>query len=148
MSWTGGGQIGAKLETGSAALRLDCSGRNVSRSPGHGRHPRNSRCLDGAPGSGVRVDECRNLDCHCHQSDSLRTHRTICSLSHGPLGIAPPCTLRAVAPDGFCWPYHGYEIAVATCPPLGCVRWVGLGVTSLVLAAVIANRWFDKHRGP
>src|ERR1700733_11197076 len=126
-SWTGGSQMGAKFQTGLAALRLDCSGRNVSRSPGHGRHPRHSRCFDGAPGNGVRVDECRNLDCHCYQSDSLRAHRTLCSLSHGPLGIAAPGTLRAGAPDGFCWPYDAYEVAVATCPFVGCVRWVGYG---------------------
>ena len=93
------------------------------------------------------MDECRNLDCHCYQSDSLRTHRTFAASLMDRWGLRRlvlcALVLLTVSVGLTTLMKSQWQLVLLW----GVCVGSGTGVTSLVLAAVIANRWFDKHRG-
>lgn len=128
-------------------LRMGGRGRDFRCAAGWGGRPFHSKSFDGPVGGGIRLVARVDLDGRGREYSVVRIDWSFCCGSHesgrtaaGRAGLAVDrlaCGAGIVAD----------ERALAVAVTLGVLVGIGTGATSMVLSAVVANRWFFTHRG-
>ena len=115
---------------------------------GVGRYPSDAGRPDRAARAGVRLEPRDHLAVDRHQHRALRSDRPIRRLCDGSLsGCGASCSLAIALLVGAVALSTRMHAQWQLMMLWGVLVGAGSGVTSMVLAAVVATRWFDERRG-
>jgi MFS family permease len=126
---------------------LGCRGGDLRHPARDCRRSGDTRCADGVARDRVRLDSRGDLDGGGDQHRAVRTARPVRGVIDGSMGlrrvVLGALALLAVSVALTTKMQNQWQLTLLW----GVLVGTGTGMTSMVLAAIVANRWFDARRG-